>query len=89
MAVPEPVSYTHLDVSKRQGYTQPVQAFSLGSLFSSDYGSGAAVDLGATIEIGRIRQHAEHQANYIDRIGVALTDAGKLTYAEGGKQYSG
>lgn|GEM_PF-848271 len=77
------------NVSYEYGYTQPVQAFSLGSLFSSDYGSGAAVDLGATVEIGRIRQHAENQANYIARIGVALTDAGKLTYAAGGKQYSG
>ncbi len=71
------------------GYTQPVQAFSLGSLFSSDYGSGAALDIGATVELGRIRQHAQDRANYILRLGAALTDAGKTTYPTTGKQYSG
>lgn len=77
------------NVSYEYGYTQPVQSFGLGSLFSSDYGSGTAIDLGATVEIGRIRQHAENQANYIARIGVALTDAGQISYPSTGKQYSG
>ena len=77
------------NVSYEYGYTHPVQSFSLGSLFSSDYGSGTAIDLGATVEIGRIRQHAENQANYIARIGVALTDAGQISYPSTGKQYSG
>lgn len=77
------------NVSYEYGYTQPVQAFSLGNLFSSDYGSGTAIDLGATVEIGRIQQHAENQANYIARIGVALTDAGQISYPSTGKQYSG
>ena len=77
------------NVSYEYGYTQPVQAFRLGSLFSSNYGSGTAIDLGATVEIGRILQHAENQANYIARIGVALTDEGQISYPSGGKQYSG
>ncbi|MFN8349368.1 MAG: DUF5723 family protein [Spirosomataceae bacterium] len=77
------------NVSYEYGYTQPVKPFSVGSLFSSDYGSGAAVDLGATVELGRIRAHSQDRANYIVRIGAAITDAGKITYPTTGKQYSG
>lgn len=77
------------NLSYEYGYTQPVQAFSVGNLFSSDYGSGTAVDIGATVELGRIRQHSQDRANYIARIGVALTDAGKIVYPNTGKQYSG
>lgn len=76
-------------VNYEYGYTQPVQAFGLGSLFSSDYGSGAAVDLGATVELGRIREHAQYRANYIVRFGAAITDAGFINYPATGKQYSG
>lgn len=77
------------NVNYEYGYTQPVKSFSLGSLFSSDYGSGAAVDLGATVELGRIRNHSQDRANYILRLGAAITDAGKITYPNTGKQYSG
>lgn len=77
------------NVNYEYGYTQPVKSFSLGSLFSSDYGSGAAVDLGATVELGRIRNHSQDRANYILRVAAAITDAGKITYPNTGKQYSG
>lgn len=77
------------NVNYEYGYTQPVQSFSLGSLFSSAYGSGAAVDLGATLELGQIQDHAQYRANYIIRIGAALTDVGKITYPKGGKVYEG
>ncbi len=77
------------NVNYEYGYTQPVQAFGLGSLFSSDYGSGTAIDLGATVELGRIREHAQYRANYIVRFGAAITDAGFINYPSTGKQYSG
>lgn len=77
------------NLSYEYGYTQPVMPFSLGSLFSSDYGSGTAFDLGATVELGRIREHSQDRANYIIRLGAAVTDAGKITYPNAGKQYSG
>lgn len=77
------------NLSYEYGYTQPVMPFSLGSLFSSDYGSGVALDLGATVELGRIREHSQDRANYIIRLGAAVTDAGKITYPNAGKQYSG
>lgn len=77
------------NVNYEYGYTQPVKAFSLGSLFSPEYGSGTAVDLGATVELGRIRNHSQDRANYLLRIGAVITDAGKITYPNTGKQYSG
>ena len=77
------------NVNYEYGYTQPVKAFGLGSLFSADYGSGTALDLGATVELGRIRNHSQDRANYILRVGAAITDAGKITYPSTGKQYSG
>jgi len=77
------------NLSYEYGYTQPIMPFSLGSLFSSDYGSGTALDVGATLELGRIRQHAQDRANYIVRLGAAITDMGKITYPNTGKQYSG
>lgn len=77
------------NVSYQYGATQPVQAFGLGSLFSSSYGSGSAIDAGVTVELGRIRQHAEYRANYILRLGAAITDAGNIVYPRNAKMYSG
>jgi hypothetical protein len=71
------------------GYTNAVQSFSLDNLFSSDYGSGWGYDVGTTIELGQIKQHADYRANYIARIGIALTDAGSVGYPNTGKIYSG
>ncbi|MFN4146849.1 MAG: DUF5723 family protein [Runella sp.] len=71
------------------GYTQPVQPFSIGSLFSGDYGSGTALDLGATVELGRIRQHSQDRANYIVRLGAALTDVGEINYPDAAQRFSG
>ena len=72
------------------GYSQPIQSFGLGSLFSSDYGSGTAYDLGATVEIGKIRQAQPYRSNYIVRLGAAITDAGSISYPTNkGKIYRG
>jgi hypothetical protein len=66
-----------------------VKGFGIGSLFSSDYGSGSAIDAGVTVELGRIRQHAEYRANYLVRLGAAITDAGNIAYPRTAKIYSG
>ncbi len=71
------------------GLTNTVQNFDVNSLFSDGYGSGWAYDLGATIELGQIKNHAGYRANYIARIGVAMTDAGSISYPTNGKIYSG
>lgn len=78
------------NVNYEYGYTQPVEPFSLGSLFSSNYGSGMAYDLGVTLELGQIRHHEPYRSNYILRLGAALTDAGRISYPNGGgKMYRG
>jgi Family of unknown function (DUF5723) len=78
------------NVNYEYGYTNAVESFGLGALFSSKYGSGLAYDLGATVELGRIRQHQPYRSNYILRLGAALTDVGSIAYpANAGRIYRG
>lgn len=78
------------NVNYEYGYTQPVTPFSLGSLFSDQYGRGMAYDLGATVELGQIRHHEPYRSNYIVRLGAAITDAGSVSYPTSvGKIYRG
>ena len=68
------------------GYSQPTKEnFEASDLFSNSYGSGWAWDAGLTVEIGRARDPRPHRANYALRLGAALTDAGAIQYATGGR----
>ncbi len=71
------------------GYTNAMQSFSLDNVFSNSYGSGWSYDFGVTVELGQIKNDADYRANYIARIGVALTDGGSISYPNSGKIYSG
>ena len=78
------------NVSYEYGYSQPIQPFGLGALFSSDYGSGTAYDLGATVELGQITEPQPYRSNYLVRLGAAITDAGTISYPTNkGKVYRG
>lgn len=77
------------NVNYEYGYTNSVQDFSVGSLYSDSYGSGWGFDLGATVEIGKIRHDEDYRSNYIVRLGAAITDMGTIAYKPDGKVYSG
>jgi Family of unknown function (DUF5723) len=85
----ENAAFDLTNVNYEYGLTNTVQNFDLNSLFSDGYGSGWAYDLGATIELGQIKNHADYRANYIARIGIAMTDAGSISYPTNGKIYIG
>jgi hypothetical protein len=85
----ENAAFDLTNINYEYGLTNTVQSFDLNKLFSDGYGAGWSYDLGATIELGQIKNYADYRANYIARIGVALTDAGNISYPSGGKIYSG
>ncbi|GAB3933208.1 DUF5723 family protein [Larkinella terrae] len=86
---------TNLDYGLSQ--TTPRKDFSLGSVFSSTYGSGWGFDLGATYEIGRRTTGRGYNSEtpmkdprpaYWLRLSAALMNGGSITYPAG-KSVSG